>query len=65
MSPPQLPRNAPILQILHPSVPSIGLFLRMNDHFSIFDDVDHFVGNFTALDIPLWFDEGLDDIMGP
>lgn len=35
----------------------------MDHHLSIFDDIDHFVGYFTALDIPLRFDEWFDDIM--
>ena len=64
VSPPQLPGDAPILQVLHPPVPSILFLLRMDDHLPVLDDFDHPVGDVAAFDVPLRLDQGLNDVVG-
>ena len=63
MPPPKLPRNAPVLEVLHPSVPGIFLFFGVDDHLFVLNDLDHSVRNVAASDIPLWFNQWLDHVM--
>src|ERR1022692_2825051 len=63
MSPPQLPRDAPVVNVAHPLEIGLGVILRHELDVAVLDYLDGAVGQRLNLDEPLrrkpWFDDGL------
>src|ERR1019366_4684664 len=63
MSPPQLPRDAPVVNVAHPLEVSLGVILRHELDVAVLHHRDGAVGQRLDLDEPLrrkpWLDDGL------
>ena len=63
MSPPKLPRDAPILNILQEAVPCGMVLLRSDDQVAVSDSLDSPRGHILTIDVPLWLQKRLNDIV--
>src|ERR1039458_4223980 len=63
MSPPQLPRDAPVVNVAHPLEISLGVILRHELDVAVLHHRDGAIGQRLDLDEPLrrkpWLDDGL------
>ena len=64
MTPPKLPRNAPVSRIREPIIPDFGLKGRQNLEFSVGDDLHGVGGHPVAVDEPLLLQHRLDHVAG-